>query len=266
MIGLSAAAVLIAVLFYGARLGPAALANSREITGWVLAGVSVFLLLFNVRKRIPAFPVGRGYYWLQLHIYLGLFSGAAFLAHSEWRLPTGVLDWCLWLVFAGVFVTGVFGIVLSRLVPSRLNARGERVIYERIPAFRTQLAGEVEALVLRAVQEAASSTIAELYVNRLLPFLSHSRNFWAHMLSASDHRQALQNEIHAVRRYLPAEGNAILDEIEARVLAKDDLDYQYTWQSLVKGWLLLHLPLSCAMIPLVVVHVVINYAFGLGGM
>ena len=264
--GLLILAGLSAVFVYGAMLGGTALYNGAEVTGWVLAGLCVFLLAFNIRKRLAAFPFGRGHYWLQAHVYLGLFSGVVFLAHTDWRMPAGVMDWVLWLVFAGVFVTGVIGIVLSRVVPSLLNSRGERVIFERIPAFRMQLAREVEGLVLRAVQEAASSTIAELYAKRLLPFLSGTRNFWAHIFSATAHRQALQNEIAAVRRYLPPEGNALLDEIQDRVLAKDDLDFQYTWQSLVKGWLLLHLPLSCALVPLVAVHIVVNYAFSLGGL
>jgi hypothetical protein len=263
--GLAIAGLLTAVYLYGAALAPAALDHSREATGWVLLGLCLFLLLFNIRKRLAAFPLARGHVWLQAHVYLGLFSGIAFFVHSDWRLPVGLMDWCLWLVFAGVFVTGVFGIVLSRTVPSRLNARGERVIFERIPTFRAQIASEVEGLVLRAVKDAASSTIADLYATRLLPFLSGSRNFWAHAFSATAHRQALQNEINAVRRYLPPEGNTILDEIEERVLTKDDLDYQYTWQLLVKSWLLVHLPLSCAMIPLVLFHVLVNYAFSLGG-
>ena len=109
-----------------------------------MLGVCVFLLLFNVRKRLAAFPVGRGHYWLQAHVYLGLLSGVVFFAHSEWRMPSGWLDWVLWLVFAGVFVTGAIGIVLSRIVPSRLNSRGERVIFERIPAFRARLARVIQ--------------------------------------------------------------------------------------------------------------------------
>lgn len=264
--GLAILVLLSAAFVYGASLSRAVLDRSSEATGWVLVGLCVFLLAFNIRKRLTAFPFGRGHYWLQAHVYLGLFSGAVFLAHTGWRMPAGLLDWILWLVFAGVFVTGVVGIGLSRLVPLRLNSRGERVIFERIPAFRMQLAREVEGLVLRAVQEAASSTIAELYTKRLLPFLSGTRNFWSHLFSATAHRQALQSEIAAVRRYLPPEGNALLDEIQDRVLTKDDLDFQYTWQLLVKGWLLLHLPLSCALVPLVAVHVVVNYAFSLGGL
>jgi len=266
IVGLSFAVLVGAVLAYGAALGPAALADTHEATGWILLGLCLFLLLFNVRKRIPAFPVGRGHLWLQAHVYSGLLAGIVFFAHSDWRWPVGVLDWCLWIVFVGVFATGVFGIVLSRIVPMRLNARGERVIFERIPAFRRQLAREIEGLVLRAVQEVASSTISELYAKQLLPFLSAPRNFWSHAVSGTGHRLALQNEINACRRYLSTEGNAILDEIEERVLAKDDLDYQYTWQWLVKGWLLVHLPLSCAMIPLVAVHVLVNYAFSLGAL
>ncbi len=264
--GLSVAVLLAGAFVYGAMLSRAALDHSSEATGWVLTGLCLFLLFFNIRKRLGVFPLGRGHYWLQAHVYLGLFSGVVFFAHSGWRMPSGLLDWVLWLVFAGVFLTGVIGVLLSRIVPSRLNSRGERVIFERIPAFRIRLAREVEGLVMRAVQEAASSTIADLYAKRLLPFLGSMRNFWAHVFSATAHRQALQNEISAVRRYLPPEGNALLDEIEERVLAKDDLDFQYTWHLLVKGWLLLHLPLSCALIPLVAVHVVVNYAFSLGGL
>lgn len=258
--------VLAAIVAYWASISSAALDHAGEATGWILFTVCLFLLLFNVRKRMPAFPVIRAHYWLQAHLYLGLFAGIVFFTHTEWRLPTGLLDWALWLVFVIVFVSGVVGIVLTRIVPSRLNAHGERVIFERIPAFRAQLASEVEALVLRSVREAASSTIAELYAKQLLPFLSGPRNFRAHALSVTGHRRNLQREFDAVRRYLAPEGNALLDEIEERVLAKDDLDFQYTWQSLIKGWLMLHLPLSCAMIPLLAVHILINYAFSLGAL
>lgn len=266
VVGLAIVAILAAGLNYATAPGSVALYRSTEVTGWMLVGLYLFLMAFNIRKRLAAFPFGRGHYWLQAHVYLGLFAGILFFAHTDWRMPSGLMDWILWFVFAGVLLTGVIGIVLSRIAPSRLNSRGERVIFERIPAFRMQLAREVEELVLRAVQEAASSTIADLYAKRLLPFLSGTRNFWAHIFSATTHRQALQNEIAAVRRYLPPEGNALLDEIQERVLTKDDLDFQYAWHWLVKGWLLLHLPLSVALVPLVAVHVVVNYAFSLGGL
>lgn len=266
VVGLATIAILSAIFAYGAAPTSVGFHQSAEVTGWVLVALFLFLLAFNIRKRLAAFPFGRGHYWLQAHVYLGLFSGFVFLAHTDWRMPSGPMDWILWFVFVGVILTGLIGIVLSRIVPSLLNSRGERVIFERIPAFRMQLAREVEGLVLRAVQDAASSTIAELYAKRLLPFLSGTRNFRAHIFSATAHRQALQNEIAAVRRYLPPEGNTLLDEIQERVLTKDDLDFQYTWQLLVKGWLLLHLPLSCALVPLVAVHVVVNYAFSLGGL
>jgi hypothetical protein len=255
-----------AAVAYGAAISSAALDHASEATGWLLLTVCLFLLLFNVRKRMSAFPMIRAHYWLQAHLYVGLFAGIVFFAHTEWRLPTGLLDWALWLDFAAIFVSGVFGIVLTRIVPSRLNSRGERVIFERIPAFRSKLAEQVEHLVMRSVKEAASSTIAELYAKQLLPFLNGPRNFWAHAFSTTTHRRNLQREFEAVRRYLAPEGNAILDEIEERVLAKDDLDFQYTWAVLIKGWLLVHLPLSCAMIPLLVIHVLVNYAFSLGAL
>jgi hypothetical protein len=257
---------LACIVVYGAAISSAALDHANEVTGWILFAVCAFLLVFNLRKRMPAIPMVRAHYWLQAHIYLGLFAGIVFFAHSDWRLPTGLLDWVLWLVFIAVFVSGIVGIILTRIVPSRLNAHGERVIFERIPAFRAKLASEVEDLVLRSVRDAASSTIAELYAKLLLPFLTGPRNFWSHVFSMNGHRRNLEREFDAVRRYLAPEGNALLDEIEERVLAKDGLDFQYTWQLLIKGWLMLHLPLSCAMIPLVLVHILVNYAFSLGAL
>jgi hypothetical protein len=265
-LGLVLTALVGAGVAYGAAISGAALDHAQEATGWLLFAVCLFLLIFNLRKRMSAFPFVRAHFWLQAHIYIGLLAGIVFFAHTDWRFPTGLLDWALWVVFAAIFISGVLGIVLTRIVPARLNSRGERVIFERIPAFRAQLARQVEELVLRSVKEAASGTIAELYAKQLLQFLNGPRNFWGHVFSTTAYRRNLQREFDAVRRYLGPEANQLLGEIEELVLAKDDLDFQYAWALLIKGWLLFHLPLSCAMIPLLAVHILVNYAFSLGAL
>ena len=71
--------------------------------------------------------------------------------------------------------------------------------------------------------------------------------------------------VQSQRRYLNAEGREILDEIEWRVVAKNNLDRQFALQWLLKGWLFVHIPLTYSLILVAVVHAVLVYAFG-GGM
>ncbi len=70
--------------------------------------------------------------------------------------------------------------------------------------------------------------------------------------------------ICALEQYLNKEGREILDEIEWRVIAKDNLDHQHALQWLLKCWLFVHIPLTYSLILIAVAHAVLVYAFGGG--
>ncbi len=230
-------------------------------TGWLLVAVMLVLMSYNLRKKLPVLPLGSASGWFQTHIYVGLIAALLFFLHVGVVLPSGRFETLLWLVFMGLLLSGFFGLAITRLVPSRLTERGERLIYERIPLFRAELAGEAEILVSRSVEETALGSIAGYYSRRLQGYFARPRNFWLHILGSNQATQRILGDLKSLERYLPPTGREILGEIEALVVAKDNLDFQHAWQKLLKVWLFLHVPLTHGAVVLVVVHVILVHAF-----
>lgn len=252
---------VIALIGWAVYLHHLALQDTGLLTGWILVAAFVVLAAYNLRKKLPFLPLAKSATWLQLHVWLGLATVAVFLMHAGIGLPDGGLDSLLWLLFVGLLATGVVGIAISRLVPRPLTEHGERVIFERIPRYRAQLAREVEELVTDSLREVGSVTIATHYARRLRPFLARPRHVLYHLCGSRAPIRRLCRELRALERYLSEEGRKTLDEIEARVVAKDNLDYHYAWQGLLKGWLFVHIPLTWAAAIVIAVHVVLAYAF-----
>ncbi len=240
------------------------LRDASFLSGWLLiAGVGL-LAMYNIRKNFPFLPLINASGWLQVHLYLGWLVIVLFLLHTSFRLPNGPLEIALWVLFVMTAGSGVVGLALSRTLPNRLRRHGERIIFERIPRFRAQLAGEVEELAMRSVTETSSNTISQYYVTRLQPYFHGPRNFYAHVVGSNEALIRLCREIGSLRRYLNNQGREILDEIEWRVVAKDNLDHQHALQWLLKVWLLVHIPLTYSLILVAVVHAVLAYAFSGG--
>jgi hypothetical protein len=240
------------------------LGQTNFFTGWTLIALMLILALYNLRKRLPVLRLARSATWLQLHAYLGLFCALIFLVHVDFALPNGYLEASLTLLFALVSVSGVLGLWLSRSLPARLTRRGENVLFERIPAFRTHLREEVEELVEQAAREQGSATLPELYTRHLRPFLSGPRNLWGHLFESRRPYHRLAGRMAAMERYLNRDEQAILADIAERVRLKDDLDYQFAGQGLLKAWLFVHIPLNYALLLLVAAHILVVYAF-MGG-
>src|SRR4051794_11194934 len=152
------------------------------LTGWVLFAAMVLLALYNARKKLPFLPLGSSESWLQIHIYVGFFTVVLFLIHLNFRLPTGWFEGTLAWLYLLVTLSGVIGLVLSRVLPRRLATRGGEVIYEKIPALRFALRQQADALALSG--EAKSPALAEFYARELSPFLAGPGRFWPHLLES----------------------------------------------------------------------------------
>lgn len=254
--------LLLAALAATVYLRQLTLHDTSYLTGWLLIAAFLVLAGYNLRKKLPFLPLASSASWLQLHLYLGLASAVLFLLHTGWTWPGGTFEITLWTLTVGLFVTGLLGLALSRLTPSAITWHGERVIFERIPRLRRQLAEEVEQLATRSVEETASGTIASYYADTLKPYFDRPRHRWYHLLRSKRPVRQLCRQIRTLERYLSEPGRRTLKDIEDAVLAKDNLDFQETWQGLLKGWLFLHIPLTYAVLVAVPLHVVLVYAFG----
>ena len=240
------------------------LRDSSYLTGWILAAGIAFLAVFNARKKLPFLPLARAAIWLQAHIYIGFLVVLVFLIHTSFALPNGPIEIALWLLFVAVAGSGVIGLVLSRILARRLILRGERIIFERIPVFRARLDREVHDLAQRSVAELASNTMAQYYAKRLHDYFRGPRNFFAHLVRSQAPLQSMRREIRSLERYLNDRGREILREIEDRVVAKNNLDYQHALQLALKTWLFVHIPLTYGLVLIAIVHVMLAYAFTMG--
>jgi len=265
------------------------LRNAAFFDGWVMVAAIVFLSMFNLRKAVSVAPLFDAWWWLQAHVYTGMFAAGLFVLHTGGRLPAGVFDICLWSVFVLVAVTGIVGTILSRQIPPRLRQRplprvrltqakvaaglsefgdrrqsNERVLFERIPQHRAMLMNRAEELALEAAQAAGASTIADFHVTRLAPYFRRPRYLVAHLMQSNRGVHQLIEDLRPLERYLGDRGREILAEIEELVHLKANLDYQYAHFLVLRGWIFFHIPLAFAMWVLIAVHVVLVCAFSSG--
>ncbi|MDJ0932201.1 hypothetical protein [Breoghania sp.] len=199
-----------------------------------------------------------------LHTYLGLACFSAFLVHTGYGLSDAPMEWLLWTLFMLVAASGCVGALLGKPIPLHLEEHGERIIFERIPVFRRQLAEEAGAIALDSVRDGNTVSIVELYADRLAAYFACPRNIAAHLLSSNLPASHMLGELSSIERYLDEDGKARLIRLRELVEAKDNLDFQYANGELLKLWLFLHIPASWAMLLVIVAHIVIAYAFSSG--
>jgi hypothetical protein len=238
------------------------LPNYAYLTGWVLFVFMGLLAVYNARKKLPFLPLGNSENWLQVHIYAGFFSVMLFLVHLNFRMPTGYFEGTLAWLYLLVAGSGVVGLVLSRVLPRRLSARGGEVIYEKIPALRHALRQKAETLALGP--EVKSPAIAEFYAQELNGFFSGPKNFSRHLVESRRPLNTVLVEVEDLRRYLNDAERVTLEKLTQLVRQKDGLDYHHALQTTLKLWLFVHLPLTYSLMIFSLLHIVLVFAFSGG--
>lgn len=253
--------VLTTLLLLAEAIGSAALLKTGLATGWLLLVLVVGLALYNVRKKFPFLPLGSAAAWLQIHIYLGLFSGILFVLHLQWQLPSGIFEIVLALLYSAVFVSGLLGLIFSRVFARRLSIRPGEFLFQRIAPMRHQLLNQVERLVIQCMETTKSTGVPEFYARRLKPYFERPRHFWYHLILSNRPVSLLLSELQSLERYLNETERDVMRQIVEFVKQKDDLDYHFAHQATLRYWLFAHVPLTYALLCFAAIHVVLVYAF-----
>jgi hypothetical protein len=223
-------------------------------TGGLLLALVLALTLFNARKKLSFLPLGSAAAWLQAHIYLGWFSLVVFLLHIHFGTPRGLLQIALAIVFCLVAFSGVFGLYISRRLPPRMVCSGEPLIYERIPAQRVKIRRTVEDLIRKAESETDSSTLGDFYLAHLQSFFDRVPPALSALLSPGRASHGILAGMATLNRYLNSKEKEIANEIGDWIETKQNLDFQYASQRLLKFWLFIHIPATYGLILLALVH------------
>jgi hypothetical protein len=255
----------------------------------------LFAALLGARKRVPVWRVGRAQAWMRGHLWLGLLSLPIILFHGGFHFGGTLTRVLMWLLIITV-VSGLFGAALQHYIPRVMTADVPfETIYDEIGHVRTLLLEEadrsMEALcgslgLRKASQEeiqraggftamrpmavatggAAVAAAAEIlllseeesaplrrfYLNEIRPFLEHPAERRL-LLTDSDRAQL---GFAGVRTLLSARAHATVADLQSICDEARQLQKQQRLHHWLHLWLLVHIPISLALIVLGAVHAV----------
>ncbi len=272
----------------GAR-GGSALGLAYGIAGFLFM---LFEGLLGLRKKFPVWRVGRAQAWMRGHLWLGFLSFPLILFHGAFHFGGSLTQILMWL-FLFVWVSGIMGAALQHFMPRFQTAQlPMETIYEQIGRVRGQLAEEALQLVdetcatlegevshaserqramaasagtqggltvasgLQANQQ-VSTQLRRFMNDEMLPYLDQTGQCGMSLGKEGQARKMFE----PFRVLLPPELHSNLDDLENICEEKGQLDKQSRLHKVLHGWLLVHIPLSYALLLLGAVHAVMALKF-----
>jgi len=246
-----------------------------------------FVTLLSVRKKFPIWRIGRAQTWMRGHLWLGAISFPLIVLHAGFAFGHGLTSWLMWL-FVFVWTSGVIGACLQHVVPRHLlRDVPMETIYEQIGHVRAQLVDEADtvvadacgrlevvtdvgaspegalataglATVMRPVDPSADDTgaLREFYVTEMRPFLEKPAR--SHVLADPT---SASERFAQLRLLVPPTLAPAIADLESICEEERQLRRQAAIHGLLHGWLLVHVPLSFALMALVVAHIVMALRF-----
>jgi hypothetical protein len=279
---LAAAATGIALLAYlldKPRVAP----NGGTWLGYTLGTIAallvVLLSLLGIRKRTFHSRLGTATGWLSAHIYLGLAALLLATLHSGLHFGLNVHTLAYGLMWL-VSLSGCWGVYAYLRYPAMMTR-------QRGNLHRKALLQQIADLDERALELAAVNVQVEtLLAESIRRTDLGSRGLWE-QLRARDHSVALLGGESALRpsRLIPDPGHRALIEqlanmqlattaepVRSRIAALLDLagskaalvqrlrrDAQLS--ALLRIWLYVHVPLACALLAALLVHIVSEFLY-----
>jgi hypothetical protein len=220
---------------------------------------SVFMIFAGLlagRKKVPIWRLGRAQTWMRGHLWLGLLSLPIILFHAGFRFG-GPLTTLLMVLLIIVVASGLFGAVLQHYMPNMMTTQvPSETIFEQIDHVREQLLANadesVAAAELSAAGEEGAGPLVDFYRREMRPFLE-SRGQRHQLLSNPDRARST---FEGLRLLLPLGLQDAAKKLEQICEEERQLRRQSLLHHWLHGWLMLHIPLSFALLLLGVVHAI----------
>lgn len=251
----TAAALAAAVAIHSIlrRAGGSAGGGSAAGLAFGIAGFAMMLYaaLLGARRRVRIWRIGRAQTWMRGHLWLGLLSLPIVLLHADVRTGAGLTAVLVWLL-AVVVLSGIAGAWLQHVLPRRLLREVPmETIYDEIGRVRVQLLDEADR-----VASGAPEALRDFYLADVRPFVEHPGS--GHPLAEA---AAAAGRFEKARALMPPDLRPALDDLENICEEERQLIRQARLHRVLHGWLLVHVPLSIALLVLSVVHIVMALRF-----
>jgi hypothetical protein len=237
----------------------------------------IFAALLSLRKRFPIWRIGRARLWMKAHLWLGFLALPLVLFHAAFHAQ-GLLTGVLLFLTIVVVASGVLGAYLQHTLPLKMFREiPYETIYDQIGVIREQLAVEATQHAASVTQMLAPArgagatvvltmlTVPELgqevgafdlfQRSQIGPYLKADRSQAAKM--ALYDRNTAHQEFENFRALFPQTAWLPITALEDICEEKRQLDDQIRLHHWLHSWLLVHLPISAALLLLAIVHAVI---------
>lgn len=250
-------------LFQAARTpGGARGSTPAGLTYGVLGfALMIYASLLGLRKKVPVWRIGRAQTWMRGHLWLGMLSLPVVLFHCGFQVH-GQLTSLLMVLLTITIVSGIAGAALQHFVPTQLTTSVPmETIYEEIPNVRRQLCKEADQLVETmtgaglpgestiALSMAGQKDVTRIYVQSIRPFLMDR--------PTTLRPQTQYVAFDRIRQVLPEKKHTLVRMLEDICEEERQLQRQRRMHLWLHSWLLLHIPVSIALLLLTGIHAVI---------
>jgi hypothetical protein len=261
-----------AVVFGAGSEGPIAATLPGLALGLLSFGFMAAAGLLGLRRRLPTWRVGRAAVWMKVHLWIGFAALPFAFLHSGFEFG-GTLTTALMVLLIAVTASGLFLLALQHILPRMLMIQVPlETIYDQIEHVSEQLLHEADERVSavsgplgveppatvgepahkpKVQPHEASPVLKDFYLGKVRGYLAGRTAVEAF---SSPARTALL--FGQVRPSLPPALHEALDDLERICEERRQLDVQSRLQAWLHGWLLLHVPLSYALLLLSAVHAI----------
>jgi len=262
--------ILYAVKSPSGPRGGSALGLAFGIAGYAMM---LYAGLIGARKHVPTWRIGRAQTWMRGHIWLGTLSLLIILFHSGFAFR-GPLTTILMILFFIVIASGITGAAIQHYIPTLMTQRVPmETIYEEIPHVRAQLCEEADKLVasvcgpmddeaadepaaavttLVEIEQVDRARFREVYLQKVRPFLRDPEAPGAELGDPLRSSEVFES----LRRLLSGQMHGVLDDLQNICEEEHQLSRQIRVYQWLHGWLIVHVPLSIALLVLGGVHAV----------
>lgn len=229
--------------------------HGGSLFGLIYGAIATFLIglliFFAVRKRAYGARLGSLEEWCQSHVYLGLLVVAVVLAHSGFRFEDKIAIACL-VAMGLVALSGVMGAILYTVVPRMLTEVGSDPPPQDIAGDLNKLRKSMTRLV--ASKSAEMRKVQALLDKEAKPI---SLAGWR-ILGGQFRKSASDDKLRPLLKKVPASEQDDLKRLLVIFRQHRELHQQLVsqqrYRNLLQLWLYVHIPLTVALVVLVVVH------------
>ncbi len=255
------ASVFLVFMTYRTSQADEQLEFTSPLTGWTLFSILIVLALFHLRKRLPFLPLSPSSNWLNIHTVGGFLAIGIFWLHIGTLWPDGLYEQILAFLFYASALSGIVGTLIQKIYPSRLTQSGFECIYERIPAEISELRKKAKDLLLACTHETGRDTLATHYLESLHWFFQRPRFFTSYLFGGHKGEFWVRQQFSTLEKFLNVQERGYLRKLFTLADTKRKIDLHYALQTVLKSWLMIHIPLATALMTVILWHMVVVHVY-----